>query len=180
MTERDELATKWNVRHRYAKEQSATAPVAARVLTDFQRFLPGSGDALDLAAGRGGNARFMHRAGLNTCAWDLSEVAMKELKASEPGIHIEVRDVIDNPPTANRFDVIAVSRFLHRDLCAAIEASLKINGVLFYQTFTKGLSNPDFMLGPNELLTLFPSLHVLSYTEAADEDEAMLVATRLT
>ena len=174
-----ELATKWNVRHQFSKEQNDASPEAAWVLADHVDYLPTKGDALDLAAGRGGNARLLHNRGFNTHAWDLSSVAMDELKAECPGIQAAVRDVIKQPPEAESFDVIVVSRFLDRSLCSSIEAGLRDDGVLFYQTFTQGLNNPDFLLKSNELLRLFPGLHVEVYREPVAGREAGLVARRL-
>ena len=76
-----------------------------------------------------------------------------------------MRDVVACPPAPDSFDAIVVARFLERALCPAIAAALRPGGVLFYQTFTAGLANPDYLLGPNELLALFPTLAVCSYRE---------------
>jgi len=176
MSDPKELATKWNVRHRFAAEQSADAPTAAQVLQTNCQYLPQQGKALDLAAGRGGNALLLHERGLETHAWDLSTEAMQELQLRIPEAVCELRDVVANPPATNSFDVIVVSRFLDRSICSSITAALRPQGILFYQTFTQGLSNPAFMLRPNELLTLFPALHVQWYYEPLDGNEAMLVA----
>jgi len=151
MSDPNELATKWNVRHRFAAH---------------------------LAAGRGGNARHLHQLGFTTTAWDLSSTAMNELNAAQPGVKTEVRDVITSPPEPLSFDIIVVSRFLDRSICAAIEAALRPAGLLFYQTFTRGLANPDYLLRPGELPTLFPTLRPLWFEEPIDGDEAMLVAQR--
>jgi len=178
MTDAKDLATKWNVRHRYAAEQSAKAPQAAEVLVRNTDYLPSEGIALDFAAGRGGNALLLHEKGMRTHAWDLSSEAMAELQARLPEATCEVRDVVTQPPAAESFDVIVVSRFLDRSLCPYLAAALRPKGVLFYQTFTKGLSNPEFLLQPNELLTLFPTLRVQWYCEPIAGKEAMLVASR--
>ena len=174
-----ELATKWNVRYQYSKEQSKPTPEPATLLAEYVDFLPASGDALDLAAGRGGNARLLAANQLNTHAWDISSVAMQELKSDVPSIHAVARDVTENPPEPNSFDVIVVSRFLDRSLCSAIQDALRVDGVLFYQTFTSGLSNPEFMLKPNELLELFSELQVLVYLESVSGSESGLVASRI-
>jgi len=93
-----------------------------------------------------------------------------------------VRDVSQQPPEPESFDVIVVSRFLDRSICPAISRALKPDGVLFYQTFVHGLSNPDFLLAPNELLSLFSELHILEYHEpvkdADGKAEARLIARR--
>jgi len=69
-----------------------------------------------------------------------------------------VRDVVSRPPEPESADVIVVSRFLQRSLCSKLCDALRPNGVLFYQTFTSGLSNPDYLLKENELPELFASL----------------------
>ncbi len=173
------LATKWNVRHQHAQQHSSDNPIPASVLSEQVHLLPANGDALDLAAGRGGNARFLQERGFNTHAWDLSEVAMDELKCANPAIQTQVRDVIKSPPHSDTFDVITVSRFLDRSLCPSIEKALRPGGVLFYQTFTRGLSNPDFLLKPNELLRLFPNLHVQYFSDSTEGSESQLVAIRV-
>lgn len=153
---------------------SASEP--AYVLTEYSHLLPGRGDALDLAAGLGANTLYLAQLGLNCTAWDISQVAMQQLaiRSSADGLPVtcQVRDVIAQPPPPQSFDVIVVSRFLDRSLCPAISAALRPNGLLFYQTFIQdktdnslGPSNPDFLLGTNELLQLFPDLTVRVYRE---------------
>ena len=138
--------------------------------------------ALDLASGRAANGEWLAQCGFQVTAWDVSSTVIEQICQREPRrIHTaEVRDVSADPPTPNSFDVIVVCRFLDRALCPAIQAALKPRGVLFYKTFTKGLSNPDYMLGPNELLSLFEGLHVLEYHEpepdSAGKAQASLIA----
>jgi tellurite methyltransferase len=97
---------------------------------------------------------------------------------------VAVRDVSEQPPLPDSFDVIVVCRFLDRNLCPAIAAALKPGGILFYQTFTQGLSNPDYLLRNNELITLFSELDILEYHEpepdAHGKAEARLVARKNT
>lgn len=169
MTERE----KWD--RRYRTEVNGT-PEPCRILSDYRHLLPNQGKALDLAAGRGGNALFLAAAGLDTEAWDISSVALEQLDqlAHQQGVALTTveRDIIAAPPSAASFDVIVVSRFLHRPLCPAIAAALRPGGLLFYQTFTLektdpslGPSNPDYLLQRNELLRLFPELTLIAYRE---------------
>jgi SAM-dependent methyltransferase len=171
MSESD--AEKWDRRYRIAVAQQVQP---ALVLSAYAHLLPAQGEALDLAAGLGGNALFLARLGFNATAWDISALAMQRLaeQAAAEGVALscEVRDVVAEPPPAERFDVIVVSRFLERALCPAIAAALRPGGLLFYQTFTRekvdtgaGPSNPDFLLQRNELLRLFPELVVRLYRE---------------
>src|SRR5512134_789314 len=112
----DNSRADWN--QRYQETISAQHP--ARVLTEYLHLLPSAGKALDLACGLGANALLLARQGLDTWAWDSSEVAIARLKAAARAaglsIHSEVRDVVADPPAPERFAVIVVSHFLERPL----------------------------------------------------------------
>lgn len=187
-----ELTEKWNARYRAAEEEAT----ACYVLREFVHLLPASGQALDLACGRGGNALLLAEQGLQVEAWDLSPVAVEQLQATAGArglaVHASVHDIVQCPPAENSFDVIVVSYFLERKLAPLISKALKPQGLLFYETFLRekppgvGPSNPDYLLAGNELLRLFSDLHVLAYREeglvgAMDKGRrnvAMLVAQR--
>jgi len=184
---------KWNRIHS-AAAQSAAEP--ARVLRNFEHLLPGTGAALDLACGRGGNALFLAARGLATQAWDISDIACAQLAAAalRQGLTLDcvVRDVVAHPPDPESFDVIAVSHFLDRSICMPLQQALRRDGILFYQTFIEaavdagGPRNPAYRLQANELLRLFAGLQVIAYREEARRgdtargfrNEAMLVAAR--
>jgi len=179
----DKIASKWNSRYAYSGKP---LPPPAQVLSRGERWLP-QGDslkALDLACGRAANAHYLASRGFEVSAWDISETVIAEINARQPRVlaEIAVRDVIAQPPMNESFDVIVVTRFLSRDLCPAIHAALKPGGILFYQTFTHGLSNKEFMLADNELLSLFKGMHVLEYHEPEPDEfgkaEAKLTARR--
>lgn len=169
------IASKWNARYAYAKRDQAL-PEPASVLVTGEAYLPDNGQALDVACGRGANAFYLSQKGLNVQAWDISQVAIdsmldyKRAHQQHTNVRPEVRNVVERPPTPDSFDVIVVSRFLDRPLCAKLSAALKSGGVLFYQTFTAGLSNRDYLLRPNELPELFAVLEpCLSYESPLDE-----------
>ena len=179
----NEIASKWNSRYAYSGKP---LPPPAQVLSRGERWLP-KGDslrALDLACGRAANAHFLAARGFDVSAWDISETVIAEISARKPKVlaEIAVRDIVAQPPVANSFDVIVVTRFLSRDTCSAIQAALKPGGVLFYQTFTHGLSNKEYLLADNELLSLFEGLHLLEYHEPEPDEfgkaEARLIARR--
>ncbi len=184
---------KWDLRYRHATQDVA----AAEVLRAAAHLLPQSGDALDLACGLGGNALMLAQQGLQTEAWDISAVAIERLQAaaSERGLsnlRARVRDVEQQPPAEDSFDVIVVSFFLDRDLCPALAKALRKNGLIFYQTFSQtrvsnnGPANTAFRLADNELLNLFAPLKVLHYRDEGRtgdirqgfRDQAMLVAQK--
>ena len=184
---------KWNERY-----QSGTRePQAARVLVENQHLLPTTGRALDLACGLGGNAILLAQHGLDTQAWDVSEVAISTLletaRQKHLTIHAIVRDVGANPPGPDSFDVIVVSYFLDRKIIPALKSALRPGGMIYYQTFTRrcvserGPRRTEFRLAHQELLQLFSGLGVLVYREEGStgdvqqglRDEAMLVARNL-
>ena len=184
---------KWN---RIYGNGGDNPPTAAQVLAEFDYLLPVTGHALDLACGRGGNALLLARHGLDTWAWDISDAAVEQLRerARNEGVRIDVqqRDVSAMPPEPGTFDVIVVSRYLERALAPRLILALRKQGLLFYQTFIKeksadtGPRNPDYLLGPNELLDMFHSLHVICYREEGRlgdsnrglRNEAMLIAQK--
>lgn len=168
MSEHD-LRAKWDARYVAAGE----TPPPLEVLAANAHLLPSHGLGLDLASGLGGSALFLARLGLRTWAWDLSPVAIDILKkrTGNAPVEAEVRDVIAEPPEAERFDVICVGHFLDRGLCRDIAAALRPGGLLFYQTFSQervddsGPRSASFRLATNELLALFPQLIVRVYRE---------------
>ena len=157
-------------------------PEPIEALRDYAYLLPTSGTALDLACGRGGNALFLAQHGLHTSAWDISSVAIERLRerSDESGLQIDAQvcDVVDQPPPANAFDVIVVTRFLERQLADSLVNALKPLGLLIYQTFVvektdrSGPSNPDFLLAPNELLALFQQLRVRVFLDLGNCGDA--------
>lgn len=182
-------AEKWDRRYREASGPGDPTPILAEHL----HLLPTHGDALDLACGLGANALLLAQKGLATQGWDISAVALQRLQSSAQaqGLTITTRqqDIEAHPPPPRSFDVIVVTDFLFRPICPAIAAALRPGGLLFYSTWcagkrsASGPSNPEFLLQPNELLRLFPSLHVRFYREDAaagtltlgDRDRAHLI-----
>ena len=187
------LKDKWDKTFSQSENKNT---VANEVLQQNAHLLPAFGAALDLACGLGGNALLLAQAGLETHAWDISGVALAKLQASAQGAGLKIltqtRDVEINPPAPDCFDVIVVGHFLYRPGFDALLAALKMNGLLFYQTFTRekvsqsGPSNPDYLLGKNELLDLCRDMKILVYREENKQgdisrgwrDRAMLVAQK--
>jgi len=169
----EELRQKWNTRYRAQVGQSVSP---CRVLSDHAGLLPRQGTALDLACGRGGNAQLLAQKGLTTSAWDISVVAINELKkmAQTAGLDIDccVSDVTIKSPAPASFDVIVVSYFLERGQASALVQALRPGGLLYFQTFIgeqsdgHGPKSPEFRLKSNELLNLFSRLKVIYYDES--------------
>lgn len=142
--------------------------------------------ALELAAGRGRNAWWLATvAGCRTLAVDFDARALDELgrRARDAGVNLDTRCQDLEAPSASlerdAFDVIVVTRYLHRPLFPAILAALRPGGVLVYETFTAGQArlgkptNPAFLLEPGELRALVRPLDVLSEREGLFDGAAI-------
>ncbi|MBL1141753.1 MAG: methyltransferase domain-containing protein [Proteobacteria bacterium] len=184
---------KWNLRYNACLDNF---PEAVEVISQNQHLLPDQGTALDLACGRGAIALCLAENGLETTAWDISSSALEQLslQASERNlsIHTVTKDISEQPPEKNTFDVIVVSRFLDRNLMVHIKNSIRPGGLIFYQTYTKdkvnesGPKNPDFLLNENELLKTFSDWRIIVYREESTigkidkgfRNQAMLIAQK--
>lgn len=163
---------KWN--RIYSQADHVQYP-PAKVLTDNAYLLPETGTALDLACGLGSNALFLAECGMTVEAWDISRVAIEKLDhtANSKGfsLNAKVRNINKLAFSDCSFDVIVVSRFLDRSICEQIMGTLRPEGLLFYQTYTRekvndqGPNNPDYLLVENEMLALFADLRVVFYRE---------------
>lgn len=161
---------KWDARY---ADAAITSP--ARVLLENAHLLPRRGAALDLACGLGANALLLASRGFDVFAWDSSHVAIDRLRALAQArgltLRVEVRDVVQRPPEPERFDIIVVSHFLERSLTPYLIAALRVDGLLFYQTFTRsrvdecGPHSPHYLLGDRELLVMFSPLQLMVYRE---------------
>jgi 2-polyprenyl-3-methyl-5-hydroxy-6-metoxy-1,4-benzoquinol methylase len=151
-------------------------PVPAQVIVDFAHLLPNTGQALDLACGRGANSLFLAARGLECWAWDISDVVIEQLSAKAEkrrlNVRAQVRDIEKQPLPAASYNVIVVTHFLNRSMSRQIIRMLKPNGLLFYQTYTVdalvfgiGPKNPDYLLCQNELGKMFSSLQLHGYRE---------------
>jgi len=148
---------------------------AATVLRENLHLLPDSGNALEIACGLGANSLLLARCGLQVEAWDYSAVALAKLRefCRVERLSVGTRQIdVEQPFTwPRRYQVIVVTRYLHRDLCPHIVQGLEPGGLVFYQTFNRtkrdrvGPSNASYLLETNELLRLFAGLELVFYRE---------------
>jgi SAM-dependent methyltransferase len=154
-------------------------------LTRNLDLLPASGDALDVACGRGRNALALGRAGLRVRAVDRDERALRALRV-EAGrldlpVVVEAVDLEASEPDlgTGAYDVVAVFNYLHRPLFPALLRALRPAGLLIYETFivdqaARGRpTNPLFLLQRGELKRLVAPLQVVREREG-DFDGAMV------
>lgn len=165
-------AKKWDAK--YAQTNLQTIANPCFVLQAHSHFLPFNGQALDLACGLGGNARFLAQCGLKTHAWDISDNALTVLNNYASLNHLTITPLITDLQQMilpyQQFEVIVVSRYLDRNQFKAIEEALKPNGLLFYQTFLAPVQdnapqNPNFYIQSNEFNQAWSKLQTLVYGE---------------
>ena len=150
------------------------------------------GRALDLAMGRGRHAVALARAGFRTFGVDVKLEAMRDamIAAAEHGVPIACwcADLTSYPLPHARFELVVVSRYLQRDLFAAIRDTVAVGGTIIYETFTSeqrtlgtGPRSPEHLLEPGELRRRFDGFDVLFYEETlTPEALARIVARRVT
>ena len=125
----------------------------------FAHLVPAGARVLDVAAGRGRQARLFAARGARVLAVDVDATALATC-AAVPGIETRVADLEGDawPLDGETFDAIVVVHYLHRPRLPALLAALAPDGAFLYETFATGNaaygrpSNPDFLLEPGELL----------------------------
>lgn len=139
----------------------------------FAPLIPPGTQALDLACGAGRHAKLLASLGHRTLAVDrdlsrLGDVTM--LPLVEP-FQADLESG-DWPLQGRQFGGIVVTNYLHRPLFPHLLAALQPSGVLIYETFARGnerfggVSNPDFLLLPGELLDAVRGLaRVVAYED---------------
>lgn len=185
---------KWDAIYKNPKNNTLSRP--SEVLLNNLHFLPTPPkNALEIACGLGANTLFLESKGFSIDAWDISPIAIKNLK-QQPTFSNKISalacDVLQQDIPRNSYDVIIIAHFLERDIIPKIISGLRPSGILFYQTFLQnkvssaGPSNPKFLLAKDELPLLFTALNTLYYKEDAQigepktgfRNEAMLVAQK--
>lgn len=157
----------------------------ARWLVDHAHVLPPAGEALDVASGRGRNARWLAARGLRTLAIDRDPLAIADIRRTAEEGHLPLRAEVVDLETADTtlpvsaYDVVVVVHYLHRPLFPALRAALRPGGVLVYETFTRAQAlrgkptNPAFLLEPGELRTLVAPLQIVFEREGEVEGKML-------
>ena len=129
------------------------------------------------------------RAGFRTFGVDLKWEAVRDAisAASAEGVAVLgwCADLTRSPLPGDRFDLIVVTRYLHRDLFPTLRAAVTPSGVILYETFTvaqrahrRGPTSPDHLLEPGELLRLFDGFEVVCYEEVPEPDAVARIVAR--
>lgn len=152
--------------------------------------LPSGGRALDVACGGGRHALLLAAAGFDVTAVDRDADALDRLRgyASRLRLKLDVHEVdLEVEPIERAFagwdggvyEVILVTRYLHRPLVPALVPKLSRKGTLLYDTFLEAQAergrptNPAFLLKPGELAQLIAPLAIVRSREG-EFDGAMV------
>jgi SAM-dependent methyltransferase len=135
--------------------------------------IPRAGRALDVACGRGRHALLLASTGLHVTAVDRDAEVLARLQAQADRLELPVTTRVLDLETGtpdlgdDGYDLVLVTRYLHRALMPQLLLSLAPGGVLLYETFLAQQAevghpkNPDFLLQPGELRQLVAPLEVL-------------------
>ncbi|USP48370.1 class I SAM-dependent methyltransferase [Alcaligenes faecalis] len=160
---------------------------ASAWLQAWAHLIPSPGTVLDVACGRGRNARWLAERGNTVIGVDRDPEAVA---ATSPYGEIIQADIENGPwPFAGRqFNALVVTKYLWRPLMPTLLESLEPGGVLVYETFGVGNEqyntprNPDFLLQPGELLRWCADFDIVAYEHGfrADPDHIVqrIVAVR--
>lgn len=165
----------WDSAHARARSGGPSAP--APFLAEHVDLLR-VGRTLDLACGRGRNARFLAERGHRVVAVDVSREALTGLRS--PSIACAQMDLDAAAFRAGSLDGIICVSFLDRRLFASFATWLRPGGWLLFDTFLVDQAelghprNPEFLLRRNELLErLAPRFRVLRYREGLVEESGV-------
>ncbi|MFV2089074.1 MAG: class I SAM-dependent methyltransferase [Pseudomonadales bacterium] len=164
----------WDIR---AAEVASFLGPASWILANAD-LLPRGGRALDVACGGGRHALILAVAGFAVDAVDLDAERIGSLsdtarRLSLP-LHARRVDLETAGPVdlgQDVYDLVIVTRYLHRPLFGSLRAALKPGGLLLYETFTihQAVSghptNAAFLLQEGELSGLVAPLEVVRQRE---------------
>lgn len=178
----DDDRRRWDERHAARVDPAGEVALPRRFAPHEARF-PTSGDALELACGRGGAAVWLAERGLRVVAVDVSPVAIEAARglARRAGVahrcRFEVADLDDGLPPGPPVDVVLCHRFRDRRLDATIVDRLRPGGVLAIAVLSEvGATPGPYRARPGELLDAFAGLDVI---DAGERDgEAWLLGRR--
>jgi SAM-dependent methyltransferase len=165
-------AERWDARYQDELE-GWLARGPRQLLLDHVDLLPGSGLALDAAAGVGHSSLFLARRGLHVIALDISRVALRAAARAAHQDTLPVYPAVYDlafpwlPPS--RFDVILNFHFLERLALEVYRQALKPGGLLFIETFVRteeDMADARFYLEPGELHAKFSDFETILYEEA--------------
>jgi SAM-dependent methyltransferase len=163
--------TMWEERHREASAPGNPEPSVVEMLPLLTRGL-----VLDVAAGTGRHSIFLAHAGIRVVAADFSAPGLALLAKIAGRKHLPILPVLADleetfPFRQGRFDAVVNVTYLDRALIPRLKESLRIGGLLLFDTFlvdqaaTGHPRDPSFFLGHYELRELLSDMEIVRYRE---------------
>lgn len=158
----------------YSERRDQPFPPPDPLLLQFAPPTDG-GRALDVAGGLGQNALWLAEQGYMVDLIDISRAALTRAQEEMArrggrGVNFIQADLDRAELEAQTYDLIAVFRFLDRDLFPTLRAAVKPGGRIIYQTFNTRYRppqpfNPDHLLRIGELAGIFADWRILHLSE---------------
>jgi len=142
----------------------------------FSHLLAPGARVLDVACGSGRHMRWLKERGGNPLGVDKDPEALAALKAQGYDVIVADLEVGAWPFEPESMDAVLVTHYLWRALWPHLKAVLKPNALVIYETFCLGHEafgrpkNPDFLLQPGELLSVFGDFHIIAFEEGLERD----------
>lgn len=140
------------------------------------------GRALDVACGSGRHALFLARHDFRVDGIDIAlaglRTAMSLARRDELPVRLVQADLERLSLPERIYDVVVNIRFLHRPLVPALQRTLRVGGMIVFETFLVAQrefghpSDPAHLLEPGELRHWFHSFEILAYEERCVESES--------
>ena len=153
----------------------------------FADLVPARGTVLDVACGHGRHLRFFRARGHPVVGVDLDVSALDDLSGDD-SVEIVQADLEQGvwPFAGRTFGGVVVTNYLFRPLIALLAGAVAPEGVLLYETFSRGNErvgrprNPDFLLAPGELYeAVAPCLQVVAYEQGGEKRPRPAVRQRI-
>jgi len=181
MSEAD--GSEWDRRYAEGGMAPSDCPGPPPVFADHEHLFPTSGDALELACGRGRGALWLAGRGMDYFGVDVSPVAIDlarrlvEQQDLADRCRFEVHDLDEGMPPGPPVDLLFCYLFRDPRLDAAMVERLKPLGILATAVLSEVGGEPGrFRAKPGELREAFSSLEILADGEG--EGIAWLVGRR--
>ena len=163
---------RWNDKYLENPMPSTVSPLVKKYIEEAT-----VGQAMDVACGTGRNTHFLADLGFCVDAVDISDYALSKIKNSATINKIDA-DLDKYNLMPNKYDLIVNINFLNRRLVSQMKESLKVGGVVIFETFTIAhgdfkmpTTNLDYLLRKNELLHSFIGLDTIYYEERIDMNQ---------
>ena len=173
----DEQRSQWDTKYEHGLPSlEKPDPFYLSVFDQFVAGLfPNGGTALDLAGGIGRHALWLAERNWQVTVVDISEVAIRKLdqKARQLDLTLDLfaLDAREYQFKPTAFDLIVMFYHFDRAICPSVLSTLKPGGLLICKSSLIWDSHEGSdplstrPLTRNEILSMFPSLQVMSYQE---------------